>query len=583
MRFGMKRTPTPEAAWLRERSGAVRRLVSWAISVGCASGLLLIVQAAFMADVVNRALFGSADLRAVALPLAGILVFLLLRTAAAYVVERLGFRAAARVRREVRSRILGHLAQLGPAGLGGSQAGDVANTLIDAVEALAPYYASYLPQTALAVLVPLSILAVVFPMDWTSGLILLVTAPLIPVFMILIGAGAERLNRRQWRRLGALSGHFLDTVGGLTTLRLFGLARREAALIERISDEYRAVTMGVLRVAFLSALVLEFLATVSIAMVAVIIGFRLMWGDLGFRTGFLVLLLAPEFYGPLRQMGAVYHARMGAIGAAERIVELLNRPTPARPDGAGARRRLPEARARRLDVRDLRVTYPDGHEALRGISFDVLAGETVALVGPSAAGKTTLLQVLLGFMEPTSGSVAIDGVPLHSLDTQDWREQVAWVPQTPHLFKGSVLDNVRVARPQADRATVEAAIRMAQAEDFVRRLPHGLDTPVGENGAGLSGGEVQRLAVARAFLKNAPLVLLDEAGAYLDAENEARLNEALHALSQGRTVIMVSHRLASVRAADRILVLSKGRLIESGPHASLVRAGGLYASMAGAI
>lgn len=583
MRFGMKRTPTPEAAWLRERSGAVRRLVSWAISVGCASGLLLIVQAAFMADVVNRALFGSADLRAVALPLAGILVFLLLRTAAAYVVERLGFRAAARVRREVRNRILGHLAQLGPAGLGGSQAGDVANTLIDAVEALAPYYASYLPQTALAVLVPLSILAVVFPMDWTSGLILLVTAPLIPVFMILIGAGAERLNRRQWRRLGALSGHFLDTVGGLTTLRLFGLARREAALIERISDEYRAVTMGVLRVAFLSALVLEFLATVSIAMVAVIIGFRLMWGDLGFRTGFLVLLLAPEFYGPLRQMGAVYHARMGAIGAAERIVELLNRPTPARPDGAGARRRLPEARARRLDVRDLRVTYPDGHEALRGISFDVQAGETVALVGPSAAGKTTLLQVLLGFMEPTSGSVAIDGVPLHSLDTQDWREQVAWVPQTPHLFKGSVLDNVRVARPQADRATVEAAIRMAQAEDFVRRLPHGLDTPVGENGAGLSGGEVQRLAVARAFLKNAPLVLLDEAGAYLDAENEARLNEALHALSQGRTVIMVSHRLASVRAADRILVLSKGRLIESGPHASLVRAGGLYASMAGAI
>ncbi len=562
--------------WLRGQWELARRPISIAAGLGVLGGVLLVPQAWFLAHATNAVVLEHALLAQVLpwlLPLPIIFAF---RFVVMRASEQVAMRAATLVKEDVRSRLVRHLQALGPAYVQSRHSGELAVAAVDGIEALEPYYARYLPHMALVALLPLSILAFIFPQDWISGLVLLLTAPLIPLFMVLIGSGAERLNQRQWRKLASMSGYFLDALQGLTTLKVFNASRREAELIARISEDYRRSTMSVLRLAFLSALVLEFFASVSIAVVAVLIGFRLLRADMGFEAGFFILLLAPEFYLPLRTLGTHYHARMEAIGAAERIVEVLDVPLP---QTAQARARPLLARALEIRFEDVHFAYGPGREALRGTSFYLAAERVTALVGASGAGKTTVLNILLGFVHAQRGRVLAGGHGLTELHPDYWLRQVAWLPQRAHLFRGSILDNIRMADTSVGFEAVRAAARRAHADEFIERLSQGYDTPVGERGQNLSGGQVQRLALARAFLKDAPVVLMDEATASLDPESESLITQAIARLAKARTVLVIAHRLRTVRGADCILVMDSGRVVERGTHDILVHADTRYARM----
>lgn len=559
--------------WLKAQRVWAGQWPRVAVLLGWLGGILLIAQAWILAWVIDAVIFSAAGLAEVQPWLWTLLGIFPLRAALAWGSEQAAHRGALAVKLQVRDALLRKLQALGPIGLGGERSGDLANSLTDGVEALEAYYARYLPAVALMALVPLSILAVVWPADWLSGLILLATAPLIPLFMILIGKGAERLNQRQWRRLTRLSAHFLDIIQGLGTLKLFNASQRQGEQIARISEEYRQGTMAVLRVAFLSSLTLEFFATVSIALVAVAIGFRLLWGQMDFLHGFFVLLLAPEFYLPLRNLGAQYHARMEAVGAAERLIEVLvSQGSNAASGGLPA----PDPGAVSLRFGGVGYGYPDGRRALDGLTLEIHPGERLALVGPSGAGKSTLVTLLLGFARPDAGAIRVGGYDLADLDLEEWRRRIAWVPQNPRLFQGTLLDNIRLADPQASRGRVREAARLARAEPFIERLPLGYLTPLGERGQGLSGGEIRRVALARAFLRDAPLVILDEPTASLDHASELAVQAGIEALAQGRTLVIIAHRLATVRWAERILVLDRGRVVATGTPEALIGPDGTF-------
>ncbi|MGD8910298.1 MAG: thiol reductant ABC exporter subunit CydD [Chromatiales bacterium] len=575
VKFESKNSQPPlSASWLKAQKSHAGNRLKQAVALGTLSGWLLILQAGCLAQAVSGVIFDRHSLGEVMPWLWTLLVLFAARAALAWASERTAHDAAQRIKLSLRDTLYTRLCQLGPVFLNEQRSGDLVNTLSDGIEALEAYYARFLPAISLMALVPLSILAFVFPIDWISALVMLGTAPLIPFFMILIGKGAERRNQRQWQQLARMSAYFLDILQGLTSLKLFNASRREAAVIARISDDYRHSTMSVLRIAFLSSFALEFFSTVSIAIVAVLIGFRLYWGELDFLYGFFVLLLAPEFYLPLRNLGTHYHARMAAIGAAENMLKILDAPLPHRVP-AHTEPLMFEGPIG-LCLSDVGFTYADGRRALQGLDLTIEPGEQVAIVGPSGAGKSTLLNLLLGFQPPGEGSIQTNEQPLTTLEPTIWRRQIAWVPQRAHLFHGSLADNIRLARPDADQTEVERAARLAYAHDFIQDLPKGYNTLVGEGGQGLSGGQIQRIALARALLKDAPLVILDEATAHLDLESETLIHQAIKTLAQGRTLIMVAHRLRTVRQMQRILVLDQGRLVEEGDHSALLAKRGIY-------
>ncbi len=558
-----------------------------AIGLGLINGVLLIAQAWLLARVIDQVAFADAGLADVKVWLWPLLALFLLRALIAWGAEQTAFRAAARVKIELRDRCVRHIQAAGPKWLAGERSGALAEDLIKGIESLEAYYARYLPAMSLTMLVPLAILLVVLPLDWLSGLVMLFTAPFIPFFMVLIGRGVERLNQQQWRNLARMGAHFLDVIQGLTTLKLFNASRREAALISRISDDYRRSTMEVLRMAFLTSAVLEFFATVGIAIIAVFIGFRLYQlnlplpdaiapPEISFFTGFFILLLAPEFYLPLRNLGTHYHGRMEAIAAAERLERILETPLPEMPTTPT---RLPTDAPLSVRLEGVEFAYEPGRPALAGVDLSIEPGRRVAVVGPSGAGKTTLASLLLGFVRPDAGRVLVDGIDLTELDLNDWRARLAWLPQHPRLFQGTILDNIRLGAPDADLDAVRQAAEQAHAAEFIDRLPRGYDTPVGERGAGLSGGQIQRIALARAFVRDARLVILDEATASLDPASEAQVQAAIDALSKGRSLLVIAHRLATVRSADRIFVLEAGRVAEAGDHATLIARDGPYRRM----
>jgi ATP-binding cassette subfamily C protein CydD len=555
-------------AWLGDRHHQSRRWLGAAVAIEFGNGLLLILQAWLLARSIDAVVFKAATLQQVAPWLWTILVLVGVRAGLGWLAEQTAFRAAIEIKLQIRDQLISHLYSLGPVRLDQERTGELTTTISDGVEALEAYFARYLPAMALMVILPLAILAVVFPVDWVAGLILVVTAPLIPLFMILIGKGAEKLNQRQWRKLARMSSHFLDVIQGLTTLKLFNASRRELANVTCISEEYRHTTMAVLRVAFLSSLALEFFATISIAIVAVSIGFRLFWGEMDFLYGFFVLLLAPEFYLPLRSMGTHYHARMEAIGAGERILKILEMKAPEEPRQPQPSPALTTATIELLDVS---VTYPNGTVGLDGVSLQIHPGERIGIIGPSGAGKSTLFNLLLGFMLPTAGEIVVGETRLRDIDMQAWRRQLAWVPQRPHLFATSIAENIRLGRPDADPAAVILAACAAQAHDFIDQLPDRYATLLGDGGRSLSGGQAQRIALARAVIRDAPLWLLDEPTTYLDADSEDLVQTALADLTPGHTALVIAHRLNTVLQLDRIIMLESGKITAQGTHAQLLQ------------
>lgn len=546
-------------------------ILSVALSIGIA--LLAVAQAWFFSRVVAMVFLGGAGLKDTWHLLEMILLILGIRALCQWGSELSAFEAASRVKLNLREGLLRHILALGPMYARGERSGELITTVVDGIDALEDYFAKYLPQLLLAVGIPLLILGFVFPRDWKSGLILLATGPLIPVFMILIGKLAEKKSLRQWQNLSWMSAHFLDVLRGLSTLKVFGQSNNQARVIQRVSDSFRKSTLSVLKIAFLSALMLEFLATISTALVAVTIGLRLVNGTLTYAVGLFLLLLAPEFYTPLRTLGLNFHAGLSGKNAAERIFAILDQPLTAE-EGL---RTPPVGSDFRITFHQVSLAYQIGEPpALTAINFAMNPGEQIALVGPSGAGKTSIAQLLLGFTQPTSGEIRVNGTDLKTIDMETWRERIAYVPQNPHLFAGSIIDNIRLGRPSATPEEVVRAAEQASAHEFILKLPRGYQTQLGEEGSGLSGGQAQRIALARAFLKDAPLLILDEATSNLDLANESLVQEGLKRLLRGRTALMIAHRLDTVVQAQRILVMDQGRIIEEGTHEDLQKQQGLY-------
>jgi thiol reductant ABC exporter CydD subunit len=531
---------------------ATRGYLAVCVGLGVATAVVVVAQATLLAHGISAAVTdgaGRAELRTTLVALA---VVLAARAGLVWAQEVSAQRASAAVKSELRTRLLAHLARLGP-GSGTRGSGELATLATRGVDALDPYFARYLPQLVLAALVPAVVVVRMVPADLIAAATVAVTLPLIPLFMALVGMRTQALTRSRFRLLGRLSHHFLDVVGGLGVLKAFGRAHAQAETIRAVTDQYRRATLRTLRVAFLSALVLELLATLSVALVAVGVGLRLVAGELSFETALLVLILAPEAYLPLRKVGANFHASAEGLAAAGGIFAVLETPLPE----GGGRTDVPDLCAAELRVDGLTVRHAGRATAAPdGLSLRIRPGEFVALAGPSGCGKSTLLRVLLGFTAPDGGSVRVDGQDVREFDPELWRRQIAWVPQRPHLFAGTIADNIRLGDPAASAEAVRQVARLARVDDFADALPAGLDTVLGEDGAGLSAGQRRRVAVARAFLRDAPLVLLDEPTADLDADSEEALLAAIADLARDRTVLAVSHRPALLALADRVELMA---------------------------
>lgn len=567
---------------LLKQAGGFRAPLTGAVILGVLGTVATVIQMTLLAGIIGRVFLSDAGLGELRTPLTLLFGAVILRPVLLWSKEVVSRRGAARAKLGLRNSLFAHAIQLGPAYAAGERTGELATTAVEGVERLDPYFASYLPQIFLSVLTPLLIAGYVLFLDPLSGAVLLVTGPAIPVLMILIGRHTEEHTRDQWEALSRMGAHFLDTLRGLTTLKVFGRSGAERERVARVSEDFRERTMSVLRYAFLSGLALEFIATVSIALVAVLLAIRLLYAGMPFQTAFLVLLLAPEFYRPLRDLGASRHAGMEGKAAAGRIMEILRTPVAKAADKGGdieSGQALPAA-APEIRLEDLGYTYPQsGRPAVSGLNLTLPAGGTTALVGPSGSGKSTLAGLLLRFLEPDEGEIQANGVPIGALSPERWRENVAYVPQSPYLFYGTVAENIRLARPNAGQEAVERAARLAGASEFIEGLPEGYDTPLGERGARLSAGQAQRIAIARAFLKDAPFLVLDEPASSLDPESERRIEEAVEYLARERTVLVVAHRLNTARAADRVVVLEDARIVETGTHEELLGHGRAYAKL----
>lgn len=533
---------------------AIRSYLGLTVVLGIVSTLLIVAQAFLLSRTIAPAFEQHKTLDALGGLVALLAVVVIFRAFVAWAGETSAVRSSAKAKSQLRQEVLEHASDLGPHGLGVST-GELASLTTRGIDALDAYFARYLPQLVLAVVAPVMIGIVMLGADWISAVIVAITLPLIPVFMILIGWYTSAQVDKSWRTLGLLSGHFLDVVAGLPTLLVFGRAKFQAQQIQQVTDQYRRASMRVLRVSFLSSFVLEILAMLGVALIAVSIGLRLDAGHMTYQTALLVLVLAPDVYLPLRLVGVHFHAAADGLGAANRIFTVLETPVPER-----GHEEPPALAGATLVCDDVSVVYPERHgPALSNLSLRIAPGRTLGIIGPSGAGKTTLLALLTGSLLPTSGTVQIeqaDGTrtDLRSIDLDLWLQSIAWLPQEPLLLRGTVADNVRIGRPDATDADVIAAL--ADAGLQVAELPKGINTLIAESGTGVSTGQRRRIALARVLLSDAEVVLLDEPTAGLDGDAEAAVIDGLRRRLAGRTVVMVLHRRTALAAADELILLT---------------------------
>ena len=564
------------AQWLNAQARRARVSVALSVGAGVIDAGLIVAQAMLIAWLVHAAIIAQLPLGEMAPAFVGLGGVFVARAGCTWARTAAGARSAQVITAEVRRRLYRHIAALGPARLQGYHSGQVASALVEQVEALEGYYAHYLPQMVLATVVPLGLIVVVLVIDVIAGALLLLAAPLVPLFMALIGSQARHRAQEQQQSISRISAHFLDRLRGLATLRVFRATERAAVDVEQAADEYRVRSMGVLKVAFLSSAALELISAVSIALVAIYVGFSLLgflnFGpgpELGLFNGLTILILAPEVFQPLRRFAVHYHDRATAIGAAEQITQLLNEPVPdncgrghkplVKPAEQGQESGLPQPKPVTLDLQDVTIRFAQGGKnvGLCNVNLHIAAGEKVVISGPSGAGKSTLLHLAAGFLEPSSGAISIDGKP------PPGDAGVAWVGQSPWLFHGTLRENLALAAPEAAEHALWTAMEYADLAEVVQRLPSGLETPLGDQGHGLSGGQVSRLALARALLAGAPLLLLDEPTAGLDPDSAQRVLEALDRLADGRrSVVMVAHDEAAQAWGERRVVIDQGCLVE---------------------
>lgn len=561
--------------WLKSQSRPARNWLLISVATGLGSGMLLVGQAYLLSRIVHNAFIAGLG-RDTLIPLfLFLLAIIVVRAGFGWCREIAGFKAGAAVREAVRSALIRHIGDMGPVGTSRLPSGILVSSALEQVEALHNFVARYLPQMAIAALLPMAMLAFIFPISWAAGSVLLTSAPLIPLFMILIGMGAESISQKHFQALARMSAHFLDVLRGLPTLKHFGRSKDQATEIQKTSREYRRHTMAVLRVAFLSSAVLEFFTAISIALVAVYLGMHYLgyitfgaYGDsLNFASGFFILLLAPDFFLPLRELGTHYHARADAVGAAEEIIRILDHPIMSVSAPRATTKPTPPLR---IDFQGVGVQYhTTGQHGLQSIDVTITKGERIAVVGESGSGKSTLIHLLLGFIGPSAGDILMDGTSLAKVDIEAWRRHCAWIGQHPMLFTGTLRKNITLARPGATDDQIEAASRRAGVSEFADRWQQGLDTVVGEQGLGLSVGQAQRVALAQAYVKDAPFLLLDEPTASLDKATEARIIQDLDDWTKDRTLLMATHRPAPLALADRIIVLKNGKLVAQGDYQTL--------------
>jgi len=459
---------------------------------------------------------------------------------------------------------------MGPAKTNTIGSAKIAHLLHQGVDSLEDYFSGYLPIVAYCSVIPSAILFAVFPMDWRSGLVLMLTAPMVPMFMIIIGHKAHDLNQKHWTKLLRMSSHFLDIIQGLTQLKIFNASRQEMAAVKTISEDYGNQTMNILKVAFLSSFMLEFLASIAIALVAVILGFRLYYGGVDYLLALWVLLLAPEFYLPFRQLGTQYHAKMAGVTAAQDMIEILH--TPIKTDQQDTQFNAPF----NIELSNVNFTYPGRKSTLDNINLSLSDHGLYALIGESGAGKSTLVDTLLGFVTPDTGDMTINGVKHTPAGRDSWLSNCGWIAQQGHVFYGSLGFNIALTEDY-DQDKIQQVLTSVGLSDFVSQLKEGLKTHVGEGGVGISGGQSQRLALARAFYHQPDVLILDEPSSHLDKDTEQIVSDAIAEYAKDHLVIVIAHRLHTVIDAKQIIVLEQGQIVEQGTHGELLALKGSYA------
>ncbi|MCL4116313.1 UNVERIFIED_CONTAM: hypothetical protein GTU68_048704 [Idotea baltica] len=569
--------------WLKSQSKLAKKWLTLSIGLGFLSSIFLIIQAALLADILHQLIIEQVDKYDLLSHFIAIFVIVGIRAACSWGREIAGYRCGEHIRIHIRQLILNKLQELGPAYIKGKPAGTWATLLLEQVEDMQDFFSRYLPQMSLSVLIPFVILIVVFPQNWAAGLVFLLTAPLVPLFMALVGMGAADANRRNFKALQRLSGHFYDRLQSMTTIRLFNKTAQETEHLHGASEIFRKRTMEVLRLAFLSSAVLEFFTSISIAIVAVYFGFTFI-GELDFGhygttvtlfTGLFILILAPEFYQPLRDLGTFYHAKAQAVGAAESIVEFLAIDSNTQDNDKVQSQKVSQSTTLDIEVTDLIVTSHDGKTLLGPVSFHLHEGSQTALVGPSGAGKTSLINAILGFL-PYQGSIKINGSELSELDKKLWYQDINWVGQNPTLVHGTIEENITLGKQGISQEQLKSVSQQAFANEFIDEL--GYQHQVSDRSGGLSVGQAQRLALARALLQQGRLWILDEPTASLDAKSERLVMKSLNEATQGLTTLMISHRLDQLHAMDTILVMDKGQVVQSGSFEE-IKDSGLFSTM----